>query len=170
MIALFYTIPSEKIQALLEAANPQRRTVQKKFLFFKRDVEETFDGFWDFLKKHANEQEEYGYSGIGFCDLDLVLAERDRMLFDFGLLEPSQQLSAARNTDMAVFDQQTATAELAMLDSIALTEPEVKQYFRQDGRPDEEGVGTEAVLAAYAQAKKWLSSVHSSEVGILIVG
>jgi len=169
-IASFYTLSADKTHALLEAVAPQKRKVEKRTLIFKRKVEETFDGFWQFLREHAREQKEYGYSADGFLDLELILAEKGSMIFTFGATELSQQLSDLRRASIAVFDELDAQKALEMLSRVAITEVEVRQYYQENRPPEYEELGTEAVLAAFEQAKKWLSSVQNDEIGILILG
>ncbi len=158
-IASFYTVSVAKTRALLEAAAPQKRKGKK-----------TFDGFWQFLREHAREQNEYNYSADGFLDLELILAEKESMIFSFGETELSQQLSDIRKTSIAVFDEPDAQKALEMLGQAAITKVKVRQYYQENRPPEYKEPGTKAVLAAFEQAKEWLSSVQNDEIGILILG
>jgi hypothetical protein len=168
-IASFYTVSADKINALLEAAVPQKREVEKRAFIFKRKVK-VFDGFWEFLAEHACEQEAYGYSADGFLDLELILAEEESIISGLGDAQLSNQLSSIRKASIAVFDAPAAHKALGMLGRIAITESQVRRYYQQNYPPEYKEPGTEAVLAAYGQVKRWLSAVQGDEIGILIVG
>ena len=170
LIATFHTLPQDSSDALLQAATPEIKVVEKKGLLFKKKVEERVDHFFDFLKEHAAEQDEYPYSGDGFCDLDLVLEDKGCLLFDAGSCDLASKMSEVRGTSIAVFDRAAAAAALQKLDSVRLTQDELHRFYQEEGRPEDEEAGSEAVLAAFAVARKWLASVAEEQIGLLIVG
>ncbi|NQU22458.1 MAG: hypothetical protein HQ567_14370 [Candidatus Nealsonbacteria bacterium] len=169
-IATFHTLPEEQSDALLAAATPEIKIIEKRTFLFKKKVEERVDRFWDFLDEHATEQERCQYSGAGFCDLDLALEEKGCMLLDFGSCDLANKISEARAASTAVFDHHAATAALAKLNEVGLSEGEVRKYYQENNPPEDEDLGTEAVLAAFDISRKWLASVCEREIGLLIVG
>ena len=170
LTATFHTLPKDRSDALLRAATPEIKVVGKKGLLFKKKVEERVDHLWDFLKEHAAEQDEYPYSGDGFCDLDLVLEDKGCTLFDAGSCDLADKMSEARATSIAVFDHAAAAAALRKLDSVRLTQDDLHSFYQEEGRPEDEEPGSKAVLAALATARKWLASVGEEQLGLLIVG
>jgi hypothetical protein len=137
---------------------------------FKKPMEKQIDHFPDFLCEHAVEQQEYPYSGYGFCDLDSFLKEtRGWTLFELGSCDLATKISEARATSIAVFDSNAAKVALATLNSTPLEEFEVRNYFQENHPPEDEDPGTEAVLVAFEISKKWLAAVGGDEIGLLIV-
>lgn len=169
-LATFFTLSKIQIDALLVAATPESKVIEKKGFLFKKKVEEQVDHFWDFLKEHAKEQDEYQYSGTGFCDLELVLEENGCELSNFGCCDLADKLFKARSTSIEVFDYEAARKALDSMSNINLSEAKVRKYYQENNPPEDEGPGTEAVLAAFDIYKKWLASVADDEIGLLLVG
>ncbi|GEM_PF-6778217 len=170
VLATFYTLPTSQSTALLAAATPETKLIEKKGFLFKRKLEEQIDHFWDFLNRHATEQQSYAFSGTGFCDLDLVLEEKGCMLFDFGNTELASKLSVIRASSIAVFDAPAAQTVLSKLSDLGLKEAEVRNYYQENHPSEYEDPGTEAVLAAYDLCLTWLSKVGDEDIGILMIG
>ncbi len=169
-IATFYTLSRDQSDLLLAAATPETKLVEKRFLYlFKKQVEEQVDHFWDFIEGHAAEQKHYPYSGAGFVQLDLLLEEKDCMLYDLGQCDFARTISEARGESIGVFGHTEAAATLAKLDEVALSEADVRRYFQEDYPSEDEDLGTEAVLAAFDICKEWMASVGENEIGLLIV-
>ena len=166
-IVLFYTLPESKLDDLLDAAEPKTKQIEKGFLVFKSTTQETVDGFWDFLKTYATEQETFQYSALGFLDLDLILMDKSKMIFSFGDKEISEKLSNLRNSSIAVLNKNSANQVLDMMSGVSIESPDIKGYFRDSNRPFEE-LGQEAILAAFDHAKKWFKSINNGEIGLLI--
>ncbi|HJV33992.1 hypothetical protein [Geomonas sp.] len=170
LIARFYTLHQKYVDALLAAARPEIRGIDTAVFMFKKPMEKVIDHFPNFLSEYAVEQQEYAYSGYGFCDLDALLEEkRGWTLFELGNCELATKISEARATLIAVFDANAAKVALAKLDAIPLDGSEVRKYFQENHPPEDEGPGTEAVLAAFEISKKWLAAVDEKEVGLLLV-
>ncbi|MCM0082377.1 hypothetical protein L4X63_12335 [Geomonas sp. Red32] len=170
-IAAFYTLHENDSDALLAAAKPDIRWIDTAVFMFKKPMEKEIDHFPNFLRDCAVGQEEYAFSGYGFCDLDSLL-ERSAgwTLFGLGNCDLANKLSEVRATQIAVFDGNAAKLALSKLNGIALEESQVRKYFQENHPPEDEGPGTEAVLAAYEIGKHWLAAVGDKEIGLLILG
>lgn len=170
LIASFYTLDQKMSEVLLAAAAPQRQVIEKKILCFTRKIEQTVDVFWDFLREQATPQENSGYSGTGFTDLELVLEAKGINLYQFGAGEFARKLAAARPAIVAVFDHADALNTLKMLDETTLTRDEARQYSQEDFPNEDDVMVAESILAAYDLFKKWLGSVEESQIGLLMIG
>jgi hypothetical protein len=169
-IASFYTIDKDMSEALLEAAVPQRKVIGKKILFFKRKIEQTVDVFWNFIKAQATPQESFGYSGTGFTDLELLLAEKGINLYQFGQDEFAGKLSAARPSVVAVFDQAATKKTIKMVAAINITADEARAYSQEQFPEEDDAMVAKSIVAAHDFIKRWLASVGESQIGLLIIG
>ena len=171
LIATFHTLPSSQKSALIDAAKPQTKTIRKKVLFFTTTQEVTEYKFHDFLRSVAVEQESYEYGGNAFCELDFILEDRVKGLFDSGLAPVSKELSDIRESYIAAYDQDSAREVLEMLGRLALDADMVKEHLAKDQRPgDDLQLMVDAVLSAYEISKRWFATVRRDELGILEVG
>ena len=154
----------------MNSATPVEQEIEvKKLGIFKSKKLIKKDVFWEFMQEKSQEQVEFDNSGIAFCDLDMILDARGKMIFDFGI-EESNELSKIRETSMALFDSGSATSALEFLVNTDLQRPEIESFYKSEGREDESEFGCNAVLSALETAKIWLSTVNKNEIGLLIVG
>ena len=154
MFALFYTLPTNQIDALIKAA---------------KDEEKDWDAFSDFLDEQALEQDTYNYSAGGFLDLDLILMNKKEMIWSFCDQELSNEIYEIRNESIAVFDKTASESVFIMLSEINLSEADILEYFQEKNlSAEDEKSGMEAIFAAFDQAQKWFSSVQEDEIGILL--
>ena len=170
MVATFHTLSKSRLGSLVTFARPQTRVVERRAFLFKRKAVERVDDFWHFLSKHAIEQERFPFSGVAFVNLDLLLEERGCALVDLGDCDVARKVSNARQTQVAIFDHGTAGVALAKLNQFGLQEAEVRVLCREECPGEDEEEETEAVLAAFDIAKRWLGSVGEAEIGLMMVG
>ncbi len=164
-IASFYTIDKNLSEALLQAAVPEQKIIEKKLLFFTRKITTTVDNYWDFIKQQTTPQEDYPYSGTGFTDLELLLEEKGISLYKFDSSDFARRLSAARPSIVAVFDHMAAINTIKMLDGI--TKEEARKYS-QENFPKEDDA--EFIMSAYDIFRRWLGSVAEAQIGLLMIG
>lgn len=170
LMVRFYTLHEKHSDALLAAAKPEIRGIDTAIFMFKKPLEKQIDHFPNFLREYAVEQQEYAFSGYGFCDLDCLLEEKmGGTLFELGNCDLATKISDARATSVAVFDCKAAKVALAKLTPLALEESAVRRYFQENHPPEDEEPGTEAVLAAFAISKRWLAAVGDNEIGLLMM-
>ena len=173
MLALFYTLPADQLEALIESSKPVTHTVEKGFLFFKRIEEETKrDAIWDFLHEKATEQDTYNFSGRGFLDFDLILMDKKQMIWSFTNEDVSTKIYENAGLSIAIFDKASAENVLDMLSQVDLDETDINKYFLENNISDESRGewADKAIFAAYDQAQKWFSSIREGEIGILLIG
>jgi hypothetical protein len=169
-IASFYTFEKNMAEALLEAAVPRQQIIKKKILFFNLKTKQTVDNYWNFIKEHGTDQEAFGYSGTGFTDLELLLEEKGINLYKFGAGEFARQLSAARPSVLAVFDQAAARDTINLLNETELSKDEAQKYSQENFPHEDDAVVAESILSAYDIFKWWLASVTEAEIGVLDIG
>ena len=172
MLALFYTLPADHLEALIESSKPATHKVEKGFLFFKRIEEETkWDAFWDFLDEKATEQDTYNYSGRGFLDFDLILMDKKQMIWSFSNEDVSNKIYEHLGLSIAIFDKSSADNVINMLSQVDLDETDINKYYLENNISAEERGewADKAIFAAYDQAQKWFSSIREGEIGILLI-
>lgn len=169
-IASFHILPEEKIPALREAAVPKKNVTEKRGLIFKRKVETTTDNFDNFLEVNGRECPEFNWSGYVFGDLVILADGRKCDLFEAADKDLSDFLSETRGSTFFAFKKQGAEATLAALSMFNLTEDDVRSHLIEEGKDDESADGVEAILAALAQLKGWLSEVREGAIGLLSIG
>ena len=170
MMTWFYTMQTNKIDELIEAAKPETKEVEKGFLFFKRrEKQVSWDRFWDFLDEFGTDQSDYGYSARAFLDFDLILMDKERMIWDFCDQEISKTLTETRKSSIAVFDKSSADDVLIMLHSIEIKKSEIEEHLKDENlSPDDLSLMNEAIFAAYEKALEWFSLIDDDEIGILM--
>lgn len=170
-IASFYVLPAHLAEELIAAATPQSIVTEKRVLgLFPVKRTERKDGFWDYLWSTAKESADFEYSGSVFCELDLFLEEKHTMLFDLALREPSERLSSARQSSMALYDLAAAQKVIEMLERVDFSADAIRRYVESEESSWTPEELTEPLQAAVALTKTWMKDVGAAEVGLLTVG
>jgi hypothetical protein len=170
-IASFYVLPADLTEKLLAAATPESIVTKKRVLgLFTTTSTTQRDNFWDYLWSIAKESADYEYSGSVFCEFDLFLQEKHTMLFGLCLKEPSDRLSVARQSSMALFDFAAAQKVLEMLERVDASPDAIRRYIEAEENSWTAEELIEPLQAAIAFTKTWMKDIGPTQVGLLTVG
>jgi hypothetical protein len=170
-IASFYVLPAYFADKLIAAATPESIVTKKRVLgLFPVSTTEQKDNFWDYLSSIAKESADFEYSGSVFCELDLFLEEKHTMLFALALKEPSDRLSAARESSMALFDFAAAQKVIEMLERVDASPDAIRRYIEAEENSWTAEELIEPLQAAIAFTKTWMKDIGPTQVGLLTVG
>jgi hypothetical protein len=165
-IGSFYLIPDEKRDDVVRAAEAQSNALKKKrFGFLPPKLPLNPDPFWDFIRAHTQELEQYPYSGYLLLDLELIAP--DSLSSDDIV---GTKLSQITQSSFVSFRLQDAAKAIGILETADFSDEAIKAFLAEEGRDGDYPEIVAPIQASVKRLKSWLGSVSQGKTGILNIG
>ncbi|WP_193212787.1 hypothetical protein [Luteolibacter marinus] len=165
-IGSFHLFDDAKRDDIVRAAEAQSKALRKKrFGFLPPKLPLNPDPFWDFMRRHVDELEDYPFSGFLLLDLELlapgVLGSKDPV---------GGKLSAITGSTFISFRPAESAAATAILDAADLSPDAIRGYLVEEQREEEYPAIVSPIQVSAQHLGKWLASVTPGKTGLLSIG